>query len=325
MFELLINKSTLYAKKRGVAAAISGIKEVNDLDEGAIAVFTNKQELVTAANASTIFENRTGFFIALGGNQTTIPVTISELVDRNQVISYLEQAYIAPVKQVIAVGVADIETNDGIGTIVAGDYAYMRIVDRSEGTIPVDTIERYEYKIKAGDTASAIFQSFVAQINARVGGLGTAVIKSGTFDGFKYTVAEFGKTVEITFDGVASDIPVDYTNTSNGAVIINYGSGSPSHVATIEEEYSPILGNTNKIFQSGQWFKRPSRVDSAVTYILFTLCHQGVKQGAITTQNTLKKQMVIAIPTGATQLSVFRTAMTAALAEQNAVFNGIES
>jgi hypothetical protein len=58
MFELLITKSTLYAKKRGVAAAISGIKEVNDLDEGAIAVFTDSQELVTAANASTILDRK---------------------------------------------------------------------------------------------------------------------------------------------------------------------------------------------------------------------------------------------------------------------------
>lgn len=325
MFELLITKSTLYAKKRGVAAAISGIKEVNDLDEGAIAVFTDSQELVTAANASTIFENRSRFFIAVGGDQNTLPgVQISEMIDRGQIISYFKRAYVAPAKQAIVCGVGVTQTNDGIGTIVAGDYAYMAITDTTSGIIPPETIERYTYKVKAGDTADNIFMSFAAQINAKVGGLGTAVL-NGTDDGFVYTVAEFGKTVEITFDGVASDVPVDYSVTANGAIVINYGSGTPSHVASIEEEFSPILGNTNKLSQPALWYKRVSKVDSAATYILYTLSHQGIKQGAISQQSTVRKTLIIAIPTGATQIAAFDTCMTAALAEQNAVFNGIES
>ena len=325
MFHLLITKSSTYAAKTG-GGVISGINELNLLADGAIAVFTDRNELVTTANASTIFENRKGFFIAVGGNGTDrIGTDLSPVIERENIVFYTKKDYVAPAKQKIIVGVGDTTGAHNIGTIAAGDIALMRITDTTGAIIPSETIERYEYRVKTGDGADEVLDALIAQINAK-SVLGTAAAHGTPTDGFAFTVANFNQTVEITFDGIISEITIDYSVTANGAVRMTYGVGAPANVARLEEEVSPILGNTNKIHLSGYYYKRKSAVDLSATYDMYHLGFQGTRQvGQPVVKNTTKQEVIIAMPDGATQQTAFQTIMAAALAVENAVFNGIES
>lgn len=327
MFELLITKNVAYAAKSG-GGTIAGINEVNDLAEGALAIFTDAGELVTNANASTIFENRREFYFALGGDGVTKKgATISDKVHRLNVTQYTKKDYTAPAKQKIIVGVGSTETDDGLpASLDAGDYIRLRIFDTTNATLPNQRIERYEYRIKTGDTPAIVYATLVAMINAK-SQIGTAVAhgSAGSEDGFAFTCNEFGQTAQLLFDDLGADIPVDYSNTANGVVLINYGIGTPAQVAAMEEEANTILGDTNKVYLRDRYFNRATSVDSSATYDIYTLVHQGIKQGAISQQPTVRKQIIIAMPDGATMQTVFQTIMGYALAEANAVFNGIES
>lgn len=323
MFELLITKSTAYAAKSG-GGTIAGINEVNSLAEGAIAIFTNNNELVTNANASTIFENRSGFFFAVGGNGTSRITRLSEMVDRREVIQYTKKEYTAPVKQKITLGEgADASGDSGIGTPVAGEIASLRIIKTNLGTIaPLDT-ERYEYVVKTADTEAIILDALYAKVLAN--SKFVTPTKQGATVGLYFTAKEYGDTFEVVCDGILSECTVDYTTTGRGSVVVGYGIGTAADVAAIEEELSPSLGNTNKVHIAGKYYSVSPAVDPAGTYDMFHLVHQGVRQGATSRQQTVRKEIIIAIPDGGSQVTVFNAIMAYALAETNSVFNGIES
>jgi len=333
MNELLICKNVLYAKKTGVAAAISGINELHLLDVGAIAVFTDRNELVTSANKDTIFENRQGFYIAVGqqGNTFTSSVTnlgskTSEYIDRNTV-HYQKKEYTAPVKQVIVIGEGDDATgSDGMGgSVVAGTYAYMRIIDNTIPTIPNTKIERYEYRVKVGDTFDKVLDGFYNQItaNSTIGTV-TKVVDTVTV-GLKFTLNDYNATAEITLDGIMIDGTVDYTTTARGAVVINYGVGTAAQVAEMEEERSVEEGNTNKIHLAGQYWKYTPVTDSSATYDIYSYTWSRRKSGPIKSVESTIQNLIVAMPDGATQQSAFEAIMLKAMLQEQSQFNGIES
>jgi len=334
MNELLICKSLLYAKKVGVSAAISGINELDQLDNGAIAVFTDRNELVTAANAATIFENRQQFYIAVGqqGNTFTTSLTnigskVSEYIDRNSV-HYQKKDYSAPAKQKVTIGVgADASGNNGMGgTVVAGTYANMRIFETTIGTIPNTKIERYEYRVKVGDTVSDVLEGLITKINANTTlGVATAQGATGSVVGIYFTVNDYNQTVEITCDDIMLDATIDYTTTARGSVVINYGVGTAAQVAEMEEERSVEEGNTNKTHIPQKYWKYTPVTDPAGTYDIYSFTWSRRKSGPIKSVESTIQNLIVAMPDGATQQSTFEAIMLKAMLQEQSEFNGIES
>ena len=326
MFEILVTKSTTYAAKTG-GGVISGITEVHLLAEGAMAVFTNENELVTAANASTIFENRPSFYIAVGANNTTnIGSKLSQPINRSNV-NYTRREYAAAVKQKITVGEgADASGDLNFGTLVAGTYVRYRIFDVTNAVTPPDKIERYEYKVKTGDTESIVIAAIAALINAK-STIAVATLQGGvgTYVGMFLTAKNYYQSLEVTGDDVAIDSTIDYTTTARGSVVMDFGVGMGTQVAALEEEYSAYEGNTSKVHLASSYFSGTKMADVAGTYDMYNFTWQTIKRSSIKNVPATTQELVVAIPDGGTQQSTFGTIMLYACQQESIVFNGIES
>src|SRR6266403_4971362 len=126
MNELIVVKDVLLNRKIG-GGLISGINEINLLDAGALAIFSDKNEMLTAANVAATLINKKAIYFVLGSGDSKLGSKISQPVTRiGRNVEY--KYYIAPVKEVILLGNDGVVSgaNMNITTPVAGTFAYLR-------------------------------------------------------------------------------------------------------------------------------------------------------------------------------------------------------
>lgn len=319
MNSIVIGKDSLaYSAKIG-GGTISGINEVNLLADGAIAVFTDKSEMVTAANVATILIDKKGIFFAVGSGDATKGAYITTVTGRLGA-DYSKRAYVAPVKTVKYIGYDGTTAGTAMNmpTLIAGAEAFIKIIDttkglRTIGTVYENEVKSYSYVLKTGDTDVIIIDKLVADINADLNSR-VVVARTGATGvtlGMSVTAKDFGQTFSISLDGVLSSATkVEAEGAVTGvAVAPTYGEGTYQQILALEDMYSPGRGNTNKVYQPALWYSVPSMAVSGKTYNQYTIRWTGKHDRAVGSSFTTNQTVLVALPVGVTATATFETIM----------------
>lgn len=313
MKQILVNKSIAYGAKTG-GGTISGINEIDLLDTGAVAVFTEMNVLVTAANAPVVSPDVKNFYIAVGNQGTDSKTYISSLIPR-MLLNYSKKDYVAPVKQVSFVGFDGAIGAFNFGTLVAGTEAFMRITDttpglRTLGSVYENEIKRYSTVVAVGDTDTLIANRLIAAINADPDSIVVAAAVGAT-TGIELTAKEFGTTFNISLDGIMIyTTREEPTSTLPGASIaINYGEGTVEQVTALELQYSTERGNDNQIHLPQFYYKVTTNIVAGETYDIYTYSWNGKRSTSLGNQDTYRYEVLVAMPDGALQQANFETIM----------------
>lgn len=323
MKQILVNKSIAYAAKVG-GGTISGINEINLLDTGAVAVFTDTNVLCTAANVSTVSSDVKNFYIAVGNQQTGADskTYISSLIPR-MLLDYKKKAYVAPVKLIKYIGYDGTTAGTAMNypSLVAGQEAFVKIVDttpglRTLGSVYENEIKRYSYLVKTGDTATIVSDALIAAINADSDSIVVAASVGGTGSttGIELTAKEYGTTFSIALDGILNSAtkeePEGDTATKVGvSVAMKFGDGTSDQIAALELTYSTERGNDNQVHIPQYYYKTPSNVVDGTTYDTYTYSWNGKRTIGLGNQDTYRFEVIVAMPGSATQQANFETIM----------------
>lgn len=309
MKQIFVNKSIAYGAK--VGGGTINKNEINLLDTGAIAVFTEEGVLVTAANAATVLDDVKRFYIALGNQSADSKSLISSLIPRIGT-NMTKKAYIAPVKLVKFIG------NDGtIGalnnpTLVYKQEAYIRITNttpglRTMGAVYNQEIARYSTTVLAGDTINTVITRLITIINADPNRIVNAVVV-GAQVGIQLTAIDFGTTFAISLSGILESATIEQPEgTVGNSVAVNFGEGTSDQVSALEDTYSVERGNTQRVYLANKYFTANSLVTPGATYDLYTLNFNGKREIGLGEQNTYHYDIIVAMPAGATQQANFDT------------------
>lgn len=318
MNSVVIAKDSLaYAAKIG-GSTISGINQVNQLADGAIAIFTEKSELVTAANVATILIDKKGIFFAVGSGDVTKGAYITTSLIRFGA-DFSKRAYVAPVKSVKYVGYdgTTVGTSLNLPTLIAGAEAFIKIIDttkglRTIGTVYTNEVKAYSYVVKTGDTDTIIVNAIVNAINNDPDSRVVAAVVSTTPTlGISLTHKDFGGTFSIALDGIFINSTKEEPEGAlpGVSVAMKYGEGTYNQILALEDLYSPAKGNTNKVYQPNLWWSVPSMAVSGKTYDQYTIRWTGKNDRTVASNFTTNQTIVVALPVGVTAQATFETIM----------------
>lgn len=308
MKQILIGKgSTLaYAAKVG-GGTIASATEIDVLDAGALAVLTQEGVLVTgnAAAIQAILNDMTHLIFAVG-NPNGGGTIVSQPIERRYA-KVEKYAYVAPVKQVLVIG------NDGTSgslgmpaTVAVGDIVGIKVVNVSKGTQPPVKTEYIEYRCTASDTNLTAITNLIAKINSKSTLVAATVV--GSQVGITLTCKDFGVTVECSVYGLIENSTQN--TTTSPAVRPNFGQGTPALISDMEFISETEAGNTNKLWESQNWFKRASLVDNAATYDVYVIMYDVFKTEATNKQRAGYYRLVVALPASSTQATTFELVLT---------------
>jgi hypothetical protein len=311
MYNALIAKDATYAAKTG-GGTITGINDLDLLADGALAIFTESNVLVTAATLASALVGVQQFWIARGSYQASpssgalIPyIRKSYNVDRN---AYVQEycAYVAPVAQRTIVG------EDGAGTgsmnfpltLIAGSTAELSIVSTIDGTYQPNQVDHYDHVVTTTDTAQTIIQALVDAINADTDAVVTAVVilNTGVKVGIQLNAIGVENTFKVGTDEIIRDATKFYS--TNGGLVVNYGKGTPPIISRIEQR-SQITsqGSGNYVYLQNKFFKVNSVVDPAATYNTWNFqWTQEARANSIHSMNVTEQETLLAVPSTATAL-----------------------
>lgn len=330
MKQILVNKSIAYAAKTG-GGTISGINELNLLDTGAVAAFTEDNILITAGNVVTATSDKKYFYIAVGNQAAGSKTYVSSLIPR-MLLDYRKQAYVAPVQLVKYIGYDGTTAGSALNlpfvTAVNADTfeadgktkasAFIKIIDttpglRTMGTVFETEIASYEHIVKVGDTATIIIADFVAKINANPNTIVTAAAVTTPF-GISLTAIGVGTTFSVALGGIlvnaTKEEPEGSTTASVGAsVAMKFGEGTSAQLSALELTYSTERGNTNQIWIPQFYYNVPTNIVAGTTYDTYIFMWNGKRTTSLGGQETYRYEVLVALPVGSTQKSDWETIM----------------
>jgi len=289
--QLMIVKSTTYIAKRG-GGTIAGIAEINDLADGAVAVFADDGTLIdaTASNLTTAHKQ---LFIAVGGASES---RISKRIVRSGA-RYKATATSAAVNAVVYAG------NIGSGTLdvnlpsvlLVGAIASVKLINTATGELPDAEIQRYEYAVKSGNTKADIINGLVAVIQARPDRMANAAAIAPTTAtaGISFTGINSSVELKVLPAGILENAPI------TKSVAAFAGIGLPAQLTALETKLSVYEGNTSRNMLTADLFKVPSFVDSAATYKTYNMGYSYSKQYPTHTQGAVPQYLQLAVVTGA--------------------------
>lgn len=308
MTELFVGKAAVpYAEKVG-GGTISGYNEVDQLEIGALAIFTEDGTLITTATTPASIALVKQFYMCVGevdkdGNNVT---KRSRLIDR-AAFHRTYCAYVAPVKQAKSVGFNGTSGSLNLpGTLIAGTLASMSVGIQDEGVEPHVHWSRYEYLVQTGDVEADVVNGIVAAINADDKPFARWTANAEGSTGITVTADEFGRVLEIAVDDLF--LPSDRSTKTD----IVYGKGTPTQIREYELLSQIEDGDTNRVHYETKFFKKPSQVDSAAQYDTYTFEWLSEHRTAKGVEDGYVKEAVIAIPAGA-QATALNTIITTIL------------
>lgn len=311
MKQILINKSIAYGAKSGGGTITKD--EINLLDTGAIAIFTEQGVLITAANASTVLIDVKKIYFAVGNQAATSKSLISVPVPRVG-IKYKKQAYVAPVLLTKFVGSDGTIGSFNLPTLVVRDEALMKIIDttpglRTIGAVDSQEIFRYNTDVRSGDTATTIANRIIANINADPNRIVNAVAVGAT-TGINLTAINVGTTFSIALDGIYINATIEQPEgTVGSSVAMKFGEGTYDQMLALEDLYSVERGNTNRLALPQLYYTPNSLAVAGTTYDTYTINWNGEREISTGRQDTYHFDLVIAMPAAATQQANFETIM----------------
>lgn len=314
MKQILIGKQIAYAAKVG-GGTIAGINEIDLLDTGAIAVFSENNVLLTQAGVAASMADQKRIYVAVGNQVDPSSKTFGSFMIPRVGVNYVKTAYTAPVKQVKFIG------NDGTTagtalnypTLLVNDEARIKITDTTKGlrTIAGD-VKRYSAIVKSGSTPASITVDLINAINNDPDSI---VVAAGvaTNTGISLTAKNFGTTFDIALGGILESATIEEVGGSlpGVAVNVNTGEGTYDQIVALEDVYSAERGNTNRLMQSQLWYSNHSLATVGVTYNVYTLEWNGNRTGINSNQDTYNMHVKIAIPSsGTAPTTAFEAIMT---------------
>lgn len=311
MKQILIGRSIAYGAKAG-GGTISGINEINLLDTGAFAVFTDSNVLITTVNAATVLPNSKNVIVAVGNQLAESKSRITVPIPRIGT-NYQPQPYVAPVKVVKFIG------NDGtigalnLPTIVAGQEAFIKITDttlglRNLGTVYDNEIKRYSITTVTGDTNITILAKLIAQINNDPDSVVVATVV-GASVGINLTAKDFGTNFDIALSGILQNSTIEEREgaTPGSSVALNVGRGTTAQITALEDLYSVERGNTNRIHLPQFYYKNPSLVTAGANYDTNTITFRGSRNTSLGMQDTYLNEIILAVINGSAQATTLAT------------------
>lgn len=318
MNQIVVTKEVVYSYNTS-AAAITNIKQINDLETGSLAIFTEAGVLVTAANMATVLDDVKKCYFAVGNQQSAASAKSMITVPFPRVggnVNYTKQAYAAPVKLKKFVG--DDGTTSGTGlnmpTYANGNIVAIKIVNTTSGLRTIGAVDeqevfRYEYTGIAGDTNNTMITKLIAKINADGNRIVNATVV-GSQAGIALETVDYGVTFSIGLDEALQGATVEQPEggTVGVSVAINYGIGTSAQVAALEDMYSAERGNTTKYAPLAiKYYSNPSLVVDAETYNIYTIQWDGDRSMPLGNQATNRFTIVVAIPNGTALATSFET------------------
>lgn len=309
MKQILIGQNIAYAAKFG-GGTIVGINELNLLDTGALAFFTEENVLITVANVNTVMDDVKKFKVAVGNQAAASKSYLS--IDIPRIGStYKISPYTAPVKLIKYLGFDGVVGSYNLPVLVAGQEFAIKIFDTTKGLRNMATVydneeNRYSTVVKTGDTAATLTARLVSIINNNSNSIVTALGIGGL--GIELTANNFGTTFEIilTGSGILTSSTIEQPNAILPSVVgnsvnLDYGVGTYTEVAALEELYSPERGNTNKIWLSQFYYTVPKLSQAGLTYDMRTIAFKGDRSNVLGRQDTYLFEVVIPTVVGAAQ------------------------
>lgn len=292
MNRICVLKDVAYAAKVG-GGTIASAKEINLLAPGALAFFTDKGVLLTAANAAATVPDVKEVMVASGRSAD------------NQLIGQVPRklsninvgTYRAFTKPVLTLGALSIGASDeGEISVRVSDTSYTSKYN-------IRTASGSVYK-KASTSISDAVDAVVAKLNAT--GSFIVATKTGTTPNFSITVTpkETGVTIGASLSGL---IEGDSIATTTAMV---HGVGTGADVLQLEKDFSVEEGNGNYIEYSADWYKRAMEADASANYDLITFLWEGVHSSPTSSHNVMKNRIIIATINGAANGQLTATLMT---------------
>lgn len=303
----LVLKDVLYASKIG-GGLISGLNQVNQLADGAVAIFTNDGTMVTAANVATSLLNAKTVTFYVGTGDATIGALKSSDVDRMSA-DVTFKAYTAAVAMVSYIGSDG--TNGALNLpspLIPGDTVAFKIIELTEGTQPPASIENYEYMIQDGDTQAIIMAAIAAKaLNSALATV--AVVASDV--GLSVTAKDKSKTFALAAYGSFSNATILQFGLGLSVLPV-FGDGLATQVLKMEEDGMVEYGKTNPIYLSSKFFSFTSRTVSSTTYDIYVIYWKTYGRGGTNSMQAVEPKLIISMPTAAATITQtnFNTIMT---------------
>jgi hypothetical protein len=305
MKRILIAKDVAYGLDI-VAGTVANIGEVNRLENGAIAIFSEAGVLIPiAALASTLNDVKKVIF-AVGTGSATTGARISQPIQRENA-TVTKTAYAAAVQQITWIG------NDGAlgslnppASVAAGDEMTVKIYKMNKGRIPAEKQESFTYRLTASDTFATGITALIALMQTSE--IVTTVVE-GAQVGIKMTATDVGTIFTVAYSGILEDATIikdGYSNSINPST----GHGTQAHIAALETANDVEEGNTNMIHFASRYFSRATRT-AASNYITYNIQYEQEKDTATSRQLAGVWDLTIAIPTGSGIIANWDLAMAA--------------
>ena len=309
MRELFVAKGAVaYAAKVG-GGTIAAQNEVDVLEIGALALFTEDGTLITAATTPASIALVKQFYIAVGetdkdGKNIT---KTSRPIDR-AAFHRTFCAYVAPVPQQIAVGYDGAAGSLNLPTtLIPGTIASLSVGIEHDGVEPHTHWGRYEYFVRPGDTDTIVAQGLVDAINADTQTFAnwTAALIGATPNlGISITADNAGEVLLVAYDDL-----IQQTTTNLALTAIVYGKGTSSQIAEYEDLQNIENGDTSRREFRNLYFSKPSQVVPGAEYGTFTFEWASEHRAGGSVMPGYVKEAVIAIPAGA-QATALNTILT---------------
>lgn len=312
-FSLVVAKpGVAYAAKQG-GGTIANVYEIDQLEPGALAIFTLENQLITAVTPASALVGVQQFYMVVGSAAPNTLGVKTPPIDRDA-FHQLKTAYAPPVTQVSAVGR---EAIGGTGLmnvpalISAGDIFLLTVVDNRDGQFQSAVNHRYEYIAKSGDGQEQIVDGLIALVNGKSSSIVTA---AKVTDGAQFGLTLTAKELDITFETLVSENLESATVNAYGSAAATPGpfrGNGTLAVLTELERHAQITsrGRTNEGGQSHLWWRQPSELATFGGTDFVTYAYKWATEmfSGMKIQNKAVNQVLVAIATGDALVAVYDT------------------
>lgn len=313
--DLITTKAVAYLAKTG-GGSVANMNELHLLADGAIALIDDKSTIIPSNVSAANIVATKAFRIVRGGANGKYKMSgwIDRASPRRKTVGA------APVKRVLQLGKNTTGSMNYPSPLIVDSFASIHIVRVNDlndtgfftREVASQRIRRYSTKVQVGDTAVAITNRLIAQVNADPNGwvVAAGIDDAGSNNGIGFTAKEFG------FSFTVSGADIIANATRHPGTALNYGKGTYSQLKRLEnnDDIRTGRGSAAQPFAS-LMYTATSAVDElfankADTDTPLDLWHFDVfleSNSGIAPMNVAINEIVVSFVNGSAVLTTFET------------------